>query len=168
MMGDGAAAIIVGPDDSGFGARISHNFFGHVGLGRRPGFTLAAGGSDQPYVAGGAIEFDHHFAAVRDNGPELFHHGAAIARALGTGVDEIDHVIPHQANGRMAELLGPFLGIESSRIFVNADHLGNTGSAAIWLALAELRSCLKPGDTVLALGAEATKYMFGGFQYVHG
>jgi 3-oxoacyl-[acyl-carrier-protein] synthase-3 len=168
MMGDGAAAIIVGPDDSGSGARISHNFFGHVGLGRRPGFTLAAGGSDQPYVAGGAIEFDHHFAAVRDNGPELFHHGAAIARALGTGVDEIDHVIPHQANGRMAELLGPFLRIESSRIFVNADHLGNTGSAAIWLALAELRSCLKPGDTVLALGAEATKYMFGGFQYVHG
>jgi 3-oxoacyl-[acyl-carrier-protein] synthase-3 len=68
----------------------------------------------------------------------------------------------------MAELLGPFLGIEPQRVFVNARRLGNTGSAAIWLALAELRSTLEHGATVLALGAEATKYMFGGFLYVHG
>ena len=68
----------------------------------------------------------------------------------------------------MAELLGPFLGIEPTRVFVNAGRLGNTGSAAIWLALAELRSSLEPGASVLALGAEATKYMFGGFHYVHG
>jgi 3-oxoacyl-[acyl-carrier-protein] synthase-3 len=67
----------------------------------------------------------------------------------------------------MAKLLGPFLGVEPRRIFVNAGRLGNTGSAAIWLALAELRSSLEPGATVLALGAEATKYMFGGFHYVH-
>jgi len=68
----------------------------------------------------------------------------------------------------MAELLAPFLGIDESRVFVNADSLGNTGSAAIWLALAELRSRLDPDSRVLALGAEATKYMFGGFLYVHG
>ena len=49
MMGDGAAAIIVGPDDSGTGARISNNFFGQIGLGRQPGFALDAGGSDQPF-----------------------------------------------------------------------------------------------------------------------
>ena len=52
-------------------------------------------------------------------------------------------------------------------MFVNADHLGNTGSAAIWLALAELRRTLAPGASVVALGAEATKYMFGGFCYLH-
>jgi 3-oxoacyl-[acyl-carrier-protein] synthase-3 len=68
----------------------------------------------------------------------------------------------------MAQLLGPFLRIEPKRVFVNASRLGNTGSAAIWLALAELRSTLEPGATVLALGAEATKYMFGGLLYVHG
>jgi len=64
--------------------------------------------------------------------------------------------------------LSPFLGIEPERVFVNAERLGNTGSAAIWLALAELRKRLRPGASVLALGAEATKYMFGGFHYVHG
>jgi 3-oxoacyl-[acyl-carrier-protein] synthase-3 len=168
MMGDGAAAIIVGPDDSGPGARISNNFFGQIGLGRQSGFALAAGGSDQPFVKRGSIDFEHDFEAVRASGPELFYRGAEAARALGIGVETVDHVVPHQANGRMAELLAPFLGIEQSHVFVNADSLGNTGSAAIWLALAELRSRLEPGRRVLALGAEATKYMFGGFLYVHG
>jgi 3-oxoacyl-[acyl-carrier-protein] synthase III len=168
MMGDGAAAIIVGPDDSGPGARISNNFFGQIGLGRRSGFALAAGGSDQPFVERGSIDFEHDFAAVRESGSELFYRGAEAARAIGIDVETVDNVIPHQANGRMAELLAPFLGIEQSQVFVNADSLGNTGSAAIWLALAELRSRLDPGRRVLALGAEATKYMFGGFLYVHG
>src|SRR5439155_608416 len=84
----------------------------------------------------------------------------AVARDLGTGIDVVDHVVPHQANGHLAELLGPYLGIEPRRVFVNADHLGNTGSAAIWPALAELRRTLAPGASVVALGAEATKYMF--------
>ncbi len=168
MMGDGAAAIVVGPDDSTAGSRISNNFFGQVGLDRAPGLTLAVGGSDEPFVGSGALEFEHDFTAVRNSGPELFFHGAATARTLGTGVESVDHVIPHQANGRMAELLGPFLGVDPRRIFVNAERLGNTGSAAVWLALAELRSSLEPADSVLALGAEATKYMFGGFRYVQG
>jgi 3-oxoacyl-[acyl-carrier-protein] synthase-3 len=167
MMGDGAGAIVVGPNDSRPGARISSNFFGQIGLGRPPGFALAGGGSDRTFVEGGALEFEHDFAAVRDGGPELFSHGAAVARALGIPVDAADRVIPHQANGRMAEVLAPFLGIEARRVFVNADRLGNTGSAAIWLALTELRSNLEPRARVLVLGAEATKYMFGGFHYVH-
>ena len=167
MMGDGAAAIVVGPDDSGPGARISSNFFGQIGLGRRPGFALS-GGSDQPFAERGSLDFEHDFAAVRATGGELFYRGAEAARALNIAPESVDHVIPHQANGRMAELLAPFLGIEQSQVFVNAEHLGNTGSAAIWLALAELRSRLAPGQRVLALGAEATKYMFGGFLYVHG
>ncbi len=167
QMGDGAAAIVLGRDDSSPGARISDNFFGQVGVGRTPGFTLAAGGSDAPFIEDGLLEFDHDFAAVRDGGPALFELAATVARELGTGVDTVDRVIPHQANGHLAQLLGPYLGIEPRRVFVNADHVGNTGSAAIWLALAELRQSLAPGASVVALGAEATKYMFGGFRYLH-
>jgi 3-oxoacyl-[acyl-carrier-protein] synthase III len=167
MMGDGAAAIILGPDDSGPGARISNNFFGQIGLGRRPGFALADGGSDRAFVERGSLDFEHDFAAVRNSGQELFYRGVEASRAFGIAPETVDHVIPHQANGRMAELLAPFLGIRQSKVFVNAENLGNTGSAAIWLALAELRPHLEPGRRVLALGAEATKYMFGGFLYVH-
>jgi len=168
QMGDGAAAIIVAPDDSQPGARLAKNFFGQIGLGHKPGFALAAGGSDSPFVEGGVLEFDHDYTAVQTTGPELFARGAAVARSLGIPVETADRVIPHQANGRMAELLSPHLRIDPNRVFVNANHLANTGSAAIWLALAELRPALEPGARVLALGAEATKYMFGGFLYVHG
>jgi 3-oxoacyl-[acyl-carrier-protein] synthase III len=168
MMGDGAAAIIVGPDDCAPGAHISGSFFGQIGLDRPPGVSLCSGGSENPLVCGEILRFEHDFAAVRASGLDLFYHGAAAARALGTGLDTVDYLIPHQANGRMAEFLSPFLGINPERVFVNADELGNTGSAAIWLALAELRKRLRPGASVLALGAEATKYMFGGFHYVHG
>jgi 3-oxoacyl-[acyl-carrier-protein] synthase III len=168
MMGDGAGAIIVGPDDWAPGAHISGTFFGQIGLDRPPGFSLCAGGSAKPFVDGETLRFEHDFAAVRASGLDLFNHGAAAARALGIDLHTVDYLIPHQANGRMAELLSPFLGIEPERVFVNAERLGNTGSAAIWLALAELRKRLRLGAGVLALGAEATKYMFGGFHYVHG
>ena len=120
-----------------------------------------------PFIEAGMMEFDHDCKAVRVSGPDLFDQGVAAARELGVGIDAVDNVIPHQANGRLAELLGPYLGIDPQHIFVNAHRLGNTGSAAIWLALAELRSTLSPGESVLTLGAEATKYMFGGFSYIH-
>lgn len=168
QMGDGAAAIILAADDGLPGARLGKNFFGHVGANRDPGFTLLAGGSDLPFVENGVLEFAHDCAQVKMNGPMLFDCGVVAAQSLGIALQDVDRVIPHQANGRMAELLGPYLGIAPQRIFVNAQRVGNTGSAALWLALAELRSALFPGERVLALGAEATKYMFGGFSYCHG
>jgi 3-oxoacyl-[acyl-carrier-protein] synthase III len=168
MMGDGAGAIIVGPDDCTRGAQISGSYFGQIGLHRPPGVSLRAGGSEKPFVDGETLRFEHDFAAVRTSGLDLFYHGAATARMLGIGLDTVDYLIPQQANGRMAEFLSPLLAIRPERVFVNAEELGNTGSAAIWLALAELRKRLRPGASVLTLGAEATKYMFGGFHYVHG
>lgn len=76
----------------------------------------------------------------------------------------MDWIIPHQASGKVGTLLARHLGQPEERFFVNADRLGNTGSAAIWIALAELRARGLPrGTRTLALGAEATKYMFGGF-----
>jgi 3-oxoacyl-[acyl-carrier-protein] synthase-3 len=84
-----------------------------------------------------------------------------------TGSGPADYILPHQANGRMDTILAGPLGVAPERIVVTADRLGNTGSAAIWLALAQLRPALKPGETVLALGAEATDFMFGGFRYHH-
>jgi 3-oxoacyl-[acyl-carrier-protein] synthase-3 len=168
QMGDGAAAIILAPGDSAAGSQISHNFFGQIGAGRAPGLALKAGGSDQPFLDRGVLEFEHDYLGVKRHGPELFACGAAAASSLGVGIDTVDRILPHQANGRLAELAGCYFGIASHRVFVNAVHVGNTGSAAIWLALAELRGELAAEESVLILGAEATKHMFGGFRYVHG
>jgi 3-oxoacyl-[acyl-carrier-protein] synthase-3 len=165
QMGDGAAAIILAHDDDRPGPRLSHVYYGQMGRGRAPGLAVVDGGSDIPSCSVGFPEFRHDFAAIHRSGLELLLHCAAAAERAGSG--PADYVLPHQANGRMDAILAGPLGLAPERIVVTADRLGNTGSAAIWLALAQLRPTLKPGETVLALGAEATDFMFGGFRYHH-
>src|SRR5271169_651115 len=91
-----------------------------------------------------------------------------IARQRRSALQVILPTTSCRANGRIDSILASLLGVARERIVVTADRLGNTGSAGIWLALAQLRPTLKPGQTVLALGAEATDFMFGGFRYCHG
>jgi 3-oxoacyl-[acyl-carrier-protein] synthase-3 len=165
QMGDGAAAIILARDDDRAGPRLSHVYYGQMGRGRVPALAVADGGSDTPSCSVGFPEFRHDFAAIQRSGLELLLHCAAAAERTGSG--PADYILPHQANGRMDAILTGPLGVAPERIVVTADRLGNTGSAAIWLALAQLRPTLKPGDTVLALGVEATDFMFGGFRYHH-
>lgn len=165
QMGDGAAAIILARDDDRAGPRLSHVYYGQMGHGRAPGLAVADGGSDTPSCSVRFPEFRHDFAAIHRSGLELLLHSAAAAERAGSG--PADYVLPHQANGRMDAILAGPLGLAPERIIVTADRLGNTGSAAIWLALAQLRPTLKTGETLLAVGAEATDFMFGGFRYRH-
>jgi 3-oxoacyl-[acyl-carrier-protein] synthase III len=164
QMGDAAAAVVVaaaGPGDS----QVTDLFYGGAREHRPPGFHLVGGGSDAPGTR--LPQFKHNFRSVRRYGPALFEQGVAAARSLGIKLPDVDYVIPHQANGHISFIAAQYLGIASCRVFANAARVGNTGSAAMWLAFDELRSKLHAGESVLALGAEATSYMFGGFRYVH-
>lgn len=159
QMGDGAGAIILGSATS-TGDSIAAAWFGALGLGRASGLQMRS--------AGGR-EFDHDFAAILSSGALLFDAGRDAAAAHGVALDAVDTIIPHQVSGRIGAHSATHFGLPVERFFVNADRLGNTGSAAIWLALAELREARPASGTrALILGAEATKYMHGGFVYEHG
>jgi 3-oxoacyl-[acyl-carrier-protein] synthase III len=166
QMGDAAAAVVLAREDGGAGARLSHVFYGQAGGGTAPGLAVAGGGSDLPACDAGFPEFHHDFAAIRRTGLDLLLLGAHAAQRAGGG--PCDFFLPHQANGRMNSILAGPLSLAPERIIVTADRTGNTGSAAIWLALAQTRHNLEAGQTVLAVGAEATAFMFGGFRYYHG
>ena len=158
QMGDGAGAIILGPE-TGAGSVLEAMWFGSIGLGRAPGIQQHARRQ----------EFDHDFAGIFQHGPLLFDADIAAAASLGWPLEQADLIIPHQVSGRVKLQASSHLDVSADRVFVNADRIGNTGSAAIWLALAELRAGgLSAGAKVLALGAEASKYLYGGFAYVHG
>jgi len=165
QMGDGAAACVLASCATTSAAQISDVFHGYSGFGMAPGFALTSGGSDFVPQPGAIPEFGHDYSRVAEHGVGLFADALAVARQLG--IDRSDYFIPHQANGCLPGVLASRLGLEEPRVFINADRIGNTGSAAIWLALAELRTRLRCGESVCVLGAEATKYMFGGFRYVH-
>jgi 3-oxoacyl-[acyl-carrier-protein] synthase-3 len=171
QMGDASACVLLGGSKLPGVGTLEHVFYGSRGLGKKPGFLMARGGSGSPELGGDVVaSFAHDFSYIKDNGLELFKAGIEAAANAGYTQDDIQWIIPHQVNGRMAAILAEQLGLPAERIFVNADRYGNTGSAAIWLAFDELVSSLslRRGDRVLVLGAEATKFMFGGFVYVHG
>jgi 3-oxoacyl-[acyl-carrier-protein] synthase-3 len=83
----------------------------------------------------------------------------ALDRAGITG-DQVDLLVPHQANIRIIEATAEHAHIPMERVYVNVDRYGNTSSASIPLALDEARAAgrLKPGMTVLlcAFGAGLT------------
>ncbi len=69
----------------------------------------------------------------------------------GMTIDDIDLVIPHQANIRIIESLAKRLGVDRERLYINIDRYGNTSSASIPIALDEVRrnEMVPPGGTVL-------------------
>jgi 3-oxoacyl-[acyl-carrier-protein] synthase-3 len=164
QMCDGAGAVLLGPGRPSARSLIEAMWFGTRGLSRSPGFWMeAAQGGEGPAI------FRHDYRGVREHGPELFEAGVETAAELGYALQDFDHVLPHQANGRMAEMLAHGLGLPASRVISDGADIGNLGSASIWVSFDRLRRSgrLQAGETVLVLGAEATKYMFGGFVYRH-
>lgn len=171
QMGDGAGAIALGPLADPTRSRIELVFYGSLGCGRAPGLTIKEGGSGSPGITRGSVpHFTHDFDAIRENGVELLKMGLATALRAGVSPVDIDWWLPHQVNGRLPQLCAEWLGLPADRVVCESAVLGNLGSAAIWVALDRLRRShrLEPGDRVLVLGAEATKYLYGGFLYVHG
>lgn len=171
QMGDGAGSIIVAQRSGADDSRIEHVYFGSAGLGREPGLTVASGGSAAPLAPGGGVpQFTHRFAAIREHGIDLLRASLTAATAAGVALDSIQWFLPHQANGRMPELCARYFGLPRAQVICDAGQLGNLGSAAIWVSLDRLRRSgrLAHGDRLLVFGAEATKYLYGGFLYVHG
>jgi len=80
------------------------------------------------------------------------------ARKAQMGLDEIDLIIPHQANMRINQALGQFLKLDDDKIFHNIQKYGNVTAASIPLALHEAMEqgrIGKSGDVVLFTGLGA-------------
>src|SRR4249920_1254712 len=92
-------------------------------------------------------------------GQEIFKkavHGMATACAealgkLGKGPDDVDLVIPHQANMRIIESVAKKAGVPMERVFVNVHRYGNMSAATIPVALCEAleEGRVKPGALLL-------------------
>ncbi len=79
-------------------------------------------------------------------------------KMAGIGLDEIDLVIPHQANKRINQAFGQFLKLPEDKIFHNIEKYGNTTAASIPIALHEAMEqglIGEPGSTVLFAGLGA-------------
>ena len=74
----------------------------------------------------------------------------ALAKA-GVTADEIDLLVPHQANLRIIEATAKHAGMPMSKVMVNVDRYGNTSAASIPIAIAQgvEEGRIKPGSLLL-------------------
>lgn len=77
-----------------------------------------------------------------------------VVRASGLTWDDIELLIPHQANARIIEMAVQRLGIAPEKVVVNIDRYGNTSAASIPLALCDAleEGRLRSGDHVVLVG----------------
>jgi 3-oxoacyl-[acyl-carrier-protein] synthase-3 len=163
LFGDAAgAAVLTKVDQPGIGILGSD-------LGADGEFAdnlyIPAGGSKRPADAQSVAEHAH---CIRMNGREVFKSAVRVMETVAREMmeqhklspDQIDLVIPHQANIRIIEALAGNLKVPMERVYVNLDRYGNTSSASIPLALDEARRAgrIKPGHLTLlvAFGAGLT------------
>lgn len=72
-------------------------------------------------------------------------------------LDDIDYIVPHQANKRMLEKLAEELNLPISRFIINIEHIGNTNSGSVPIALSEAFADerIKPGMKIVVAGVGA-------------
>jgi len=124
-----------------------------------------AGGSTIPFSETVLADRSHF---VKMAGREVFKHAVrSMAEAADRALDaarltgnDIDVMIPHQANVRIIEATAKHAGISMEKVYVNVDRYGNTSSASVPIALDEAieRGRITEGTTVMlvAFGAGFT------------
>jgi 3-oxoacyl-[acyl-carrier-protein] synthase-3 len=156
LFGDGAGAVVLQPSDEP-GGLLSFNL-GSDGAGACS-LYVPAGGSRRPTSAETVAEREHY---VKMQGKEVFRFATrvmpeSVLQALDAAnltTEDIDLLIPHQANVRIIDAAARRLKLGEEAVFANVERYGNTSAASIPVALCEAvdEGRVKPGSTVVMSG----------------
>ncbi|MRR12009.1 3-oxoacyl-ACP synthase, partial [bacterium] len=155
LFGDGAGAVVVQKSDE---PGILGVVLGADGTGADL-LKIPAGGSAAP-ATHERLDARQHY--LKMNGNEVFKFAVrviptATREALAASdltIDDLEWLVPHQANKRILDTIEQRLGMPHDRVFCNVDRTGNTSAASIPLGLDELYTggLLAPGDHVGFVG----------------
>ena len=162
LFGDGAGAVVVQPSRNGAGILASHH--------RSDGdlselIRRQAGGARTPLTPELLRNREH---MVQMAGPAVFKSAVRamsqastrVVEQAGWDADDIDLLVPHQANARIIESTARYAGVPMERVFVNLHRYGNISSATIPVGLDEAleKGRIEPGTRLLmaAFGAGLT------------
>jgi 3-oxoacyl-[acyl-carrier-protein] synthase-3 len=156
LFGDGAGAVVISEVEEGYGILATH-----IGANGAAGHLLTqpAGGSRLP-ASEETVRNRLHY--IKMDGSEVFKFaikimGEAAEKALescGLKKEDIDYLIPHQANTRIIESAVKRLNISPDKVYVNVSKYGNMSAASIAVALDEAneQKKLKDNDLVVLVG----------------
>jgi 3-oxoacyl-[acyl-carrier-protein] synthase-3 len=147
LFGDGAGAAVISAVPNEYGLL---------------GFDLGANGAGGQLLKCSTRTDRGENGKVFQNGREVYKFavqtmGESAARALdkcGLSGDDVDLLVPHQANIRIIQSAAKRLGMPMEKVFVNLQNYGNTSAASIPIALSEAseKGHMQRGDTVVIVG----------------
>jgi len=149
LFGDGAGAVVLeAADKPGVHASVLHADGSYAGILSVPGNVCGGGITGSPFLQmQGNQVFKIAVKVLDDCARE-------VVAAAGLRLEDVDWLIPHQANVRILEATVKRLGLPRERLVVTVDHHANTSAASVPLALDEyVRSGrIKAGHRVMLQG----------------
>ncbi len=151
IFGDGGGAVLLEPNEDGFG--IIDSVLQSDGEGRKY-LIQHAGGSKQP-ASHETVDQRLHY--VHQEGKAVFKFAvtnmanvsAEIMNRNNLTADDVDWLVPHQANLRIIDATANRMGLSSEKVMVNIQKYGNTTSGTLPLCLWDWESKLKKGDNLV-------------------
>lgn len=153
IFGDGAGAVVLSADEH---AKPMYHFAKSLGDNEgiimcdaiQPRTALTTQTAKTTYVKmEGSATFRFAIQAMQESIEDVLQQANAT-------LDDIDWIVPHQANQRIISNVVKRLHIDEHKVFMNIDEVGNTSAASIPLALGQMheKGLLKPGMKIVLSG----------------
>ncbi|GAB5417488.1 MAG: ketoacyl-ACP synthase III [Crocinitomicaceae bacterium] len=151
IFGDGCGAVMLEPDTDGMGVQ---DFLLHADGSGRQYLIQPAGGSANP-ASKETVEQRGHF--VKQEGKQVFKFAvtnmadvsAEIMEKNNLSSDDVDWLVPHQANLRIIDATANRMGLSKEKVMINIQKYGNTTAGTLPLCLWDYEKQLKRGDNII-------------------
>ncbi|MFD2587476.1 beta-ketoacyl-ACP synthase III [Croceitalea marina] len=151
IFGDGAGAVLFEPNEEGLG--LQDEYLRSDGIGRNF-LKMDAGGSILP-ASEETVKNRQHY--VFQDGKSVFKFAVSnmadvsgkIMERNNLSHDDVQWLVPHQANKRIIDATARRMGVEDSKVMMNIHRYGNTTSATLPLLLADYENQLNKGDNLV-------------------
>ncbi|HEX5807396.1 MAG TPA: beta-ketoacyl-ACP synthase III [Anaerolineales bacterium] len=156
LFGDGAGAFVLQASEQPGGvlSAVMHSDGSGGNL-----LTLAGGGSRYPASEATLLNGKHY---IQMDGKEVFRFATRVMASAtqevvacaGLTLDQVQWIVPHQANIRIIQAAARGLKLPMERFIVNLERYGNTSTASIPMAMVEAleKGQIKPGDKIVMVG----------------
>ena len=155
LFGDGGGAVVLSKEEGSAG--IMSLYSKSIG-DKSEHLVVDALPVINPYVE----EKKDNYQKIYMNGQEIFKFAVKaiidgvnnVLEQSNLSIEDVDYIVPHQANFRIIEFVAKKLKIDTSKFYVNLDKYGNTSSASIPLALNEMyeENLLEEGKKIIIVG----------------
>ena len=151
IFGDGAGAVLLEPNEEGFG--VLDSILKSDGSGCHY-LHMKAGGSKKPATVESVLANEHY----------VYQEGQAVFKAAVKGMadvsaellernnltgDDIAWLVPHQANLRIIDATASRMGLPKEKVMINIQRYGNTTAGTLPLCLWDWEKQLKKGDNLV-------------------